>query len=78
MKKFLALILTLCLIAPFAACASQGNDNGKLKIVTSLFPHYDFARQIVGDKAEVTLLLPPGTESHTFDPSTVDIYNIIQ
>lgn len=76
MKKFLSLILIICLIVPFAACAQSGNDDGKLKIVTSLFPHYDFARQIAGDKAEVTLLLSPGTESHTFDPSAVDIYNI--
>ena len=76
MKKILSLILIICLVIPFAACAQSGTDNGKLKIVTSLFPHYDFARQIVGDKADVTLLLPPGTESHTFDPSAIDIYNI--
>ena len=74
MKKLLSLILVIFLIVPFAACAKK--DDGKLTITVSLFPHYDFARQIVGDKAEVTLLLPPGTESHTFDPSTVDIYNI--
>jgi len=76
MKKILSLILVICLLVPLAACAGNGNDDGKLKIVTSLFPHYDFARQIAGDKAEVTLLLSPGTESHTFDPSTIDIYNI--
>lgn len=76
MKKLISLFLIICLIIPFAACASVDGDNGKIKIVTSLFPHYDFARQIVGDKAEVTLILKPGTESHTFDPSTVDIYNI--
>lgn len=74
MKKILSLILVICLLIPLAACAKK--DDGKLTITVSLFPHYDFARQIVGDKAEVTLLLPPGTESHTFDPSTVDVYNI--
>lgn len=75
-KKLLSLVLIVFLLIPMVACASKGSDNGKLKIVVSLFPHYDFARQIVGDKAEVTLLLPPGTESHTYDPSTIDIYNI--
>lgn len=74
MRKLISLILVICLLIPFAACAKK--DDGKLTITVSLFPHYDFARQIVGDKAEVTLLLPPGTESHTFDPSTIDIYNI--
>ncbi len=74
MKKLLSLILVICLLIPLTACMEK--DDGKLTITVSLFPHYDFARQIVGDKAEVTLLLPPGTESHTFDPSTVDIYNI--
>ncbi|MBR5773631.1 MAG: zinc ABC transporter substrate-binding protein [Clostridia bacterium] len=76
MKKLLSIILIICLVIPFAACAKSGSDDSKLKIVTSLFPHFDFARQIVGDKAEVTLLLSPGTESHTFDPSAIDIYNI--
>lgn len=75
MKKFLSLILLICLLVPLVACTKSGDDD-KLKIVTSLFPHYDFARRIVGDKAEVTLLLPPGTESHTFDPSAIDIYTI--
>jgi len=44
--------------------------------VTTLFPQYDFARQIAGDKAEITLLLPPGAESHSFEPTPADIINI--
>lgn len=76
MKKILSLFLIICLLIPLTACAGSGKNNEKLKIVTSLFPHYDFARQIVGDKADVSLLLSPGTESHTFDPSAIDIYNI--
>lgn len=76
MKRLLSLVLIIFLLIPLAACTGTREDNGKLKIVVSLFPHYDFARQIVGDKAEITLLLPPGTESHTYDPSTIDIYNI--
>lgn len=75
MRKLLSLILIIFLLVPLTACADK-EDDGKLTITASLFPHYDFARQIVGDKATVTLLLPPGTESHTYDPSTVDIYNI--
>ncbi|MDQ5983857.1 MAG: zinc ABC transporter substrate-binding protein [Eubacteriales bacterium SKADARSKE-1] len=55
---------------------SDNKDNSKIKVVASLFPQYDFAKQIAKDKAEVTLLLPPGTESHTFDPGPGDIIKI--
>ena len=44
----------------------------KLQIVTTLFPLYDFARSIGGDKVEVTLLLPPGVEAHAFEPRPED------
>lgn len=44
----------------------------KLQIVTTLFPLYDFSRAIGGDKAEVTLLLPPGVEAHAFEPRPED------
>jgi len=45
----------------------------KLVIITTLFPLYDFARTIAGDKAEVTLLLPPGVEAHSFEPRPDDV-----
>ena len=48
-------------------------DEDKLLIVTTLFPQYDFARQIAGDKAEVVLILSPGVESHDFEPTPSDI-----
>lgn len=47
-----------------------------MSVIATLFPQYDFAKQIAGDKIEVSLLLPPGTESHTFDPSPADILKI--
>jgi zinc transport system substrate-binding protein len=49
------------------------SDSGKLQIVTTLFPNYDFAKQIAGDKADVTLLLKPGVEAHDYDPTPSDI-----
>jgi zinc transport system substrate-binding protein len=45
-------------------------------IVTTLFPFYDFTNQLVGDKAEVSLLLPPGVEPHSFEPTPQDIIKI--
>ncbi len=47
--------------------------SGKLRIVTTIFPAYDFAREIVGDTADISMLLPPGTESHSFEPSPADM-----
>src|SRR5450759_2007693 len=47
-----------------------------LQVVTTLFPLYDFARTIAGSKAQVTMLLPPGVEPHTFEPKPEDMIRI--
>ena len=47
------------------------SDN--IRIVTTIFPPYDFAREIAGDDAEIHMLLKPGTESHSYEPSPADI-----
>lgn len=84
------LVLIICALAvgicAFAAGCSKGSsDNSgaagdesgkKLKIVATLFPQYDFARQIAGDYADVTLLLPPGMESHSYDLRPADMIEI--
>ncbi len=84
------LVLIICAIAvgicAFAAGCSKGSsDNSgaagdesgkKMKIVATLFPQYDFARQIAGDYADVTLLLPPGMESHSYDLRPADMIEI--
>ena len=48
-------------------------EEGKIEIVATLFPQYDFAKQVGGDKVNVTLLLPPGAESHTYEPTPQDM-----
>ncbi len=78
--KIIAAVLCVCLCVVFNACKveekPQKNGSGSLKIVCTLFPQYDFAREIAGDKAEITLLLTPGTDSHSYDPSPVDMVKI--
>ena len=77
--KITSLLLCLVLVFGLAACGGDVNEkekSEKLKIVCTLFPQYDFTRQLVGDKAEVTLLLTPGTDSHNYDPSPVDMVKI--
>lgn len=68
----------LCAIAIILSGCSYSDmvSDGKLQIVTTIFPAYDFARQVFGDTAEVTLLLKPGMESHSYDPSARDIVKI--
>ncbi|HPX60370.1 MAG TPA: zinc ABC transporter substrate-binding protein [Deltaproteobacteria bacterium] len=56
----------------------QNAAAGGMKVVTTLFPLYDFARTIAGNKAEVSLLLPPGLEPHSFEPRPDDLMRIDQ
>ncbi|QXE90504.1 zinc ABC transporter substrate-binding protein [Geomonas subterranea] len=75
MKWLLALLLALLLVVP--GCSSEKRQtNGKLQVVTTLFPLYDFARTIGGDRADVTLLLPPGVEPHSFEPRPEDVVRV--
>lgn len=84
MKKTMIVIIAAIFFLLQTSCAPEqedlpavkGEKSGKLQIVTTLFPQYDFARQIAGDKAEVLLLLPPGVESHSYEPSPSDIVRI--
>ncbi len=48
----------------------------KLKVVATLFPVYDMAKHIAGDKADVLLILPPGMEAHSFEPKPSDVIKI--
>lgn len=50
--------------------------SGKKKVVTTLFPYYDFVRQIAGDRVELTLAVPAGRDSHSFEPTPADIRTI--
>lgn len=72
---FAAAVLSVCSPCLIPAHGSEAAD-GRLKVVTTLFPTYDFARQVGGDRADVTLLLPPGVEAHSFEPRAKDIARI--
>lgn len=70
-----ALILCAAMIFSLAACSSgkTETESGKLRVVCTLFVPYDFVREIAGDRVELTLLLPPGMESHSYDPTPADM-----
>ena len=73
-------ILLLFTTSSFAAKAKKSNkDNGKLKVVTTIFPEYDWTREILGDNSknvELTLLLGNGVDLHSYQPSIQDIAKI--
>ena len=73
---FLLLVLCLQILAGCAPVPKQEDGKNRIQVVATLFPQYDFARAIAGDRAEVTLLLPPGVESHSFEPTPADIMKI--
>ena len=82
-KRFLAAIISVALMTLFlSGCGTvkKNNinieDNGKLNIVTTLFPYYDFVRQIAGDKVNLTMIVPAGMDTHSFEPTTDDMINI--
>ncbi|MDE7432008.1 MAG: zinc ABC transporter substrate-binding protein [Lachnospiraceae bacterium] len=75
-KNILCIAMIIVMITGLTACVGTSKKEGKLSIVTTLFPQYDFAKQIAGDKAEVLLLLSPGIEAHSYDPSPSDIVKI--
>lgn len=79
MKRILGvlLILSILMLAVSGCTAGTKASDDKLKIVATMFPQYDFCRQLCGDRAEITLLLPPGVESHSYDPTPADIMKII-
>lgn len=79
-RKLLAVITAAATVLSLCACSSESgyssSDSGKLKIISTVFPPYDLARQIAGDDAEISILLPLGSEIHNYEPSAKDMIAI--
>ena len=77
-RKIIAVIAAAALGVSLCGCTSpeKSEISGKLKVIATIFPAYDFARQVFGDTADVKMLLKPGQESHSYDPSAKDIVEI--
>lgn len=74
----LALFSAVLLIAGCGKAGNQANekDSGKLKVVTTFYPMYDFTKNVAQENATVSLLVPAGTEVHDFEPSAKMIAQI--
>ena len=71
------------LVSGLCGCTAGGNreenlpkNQKKLRVVTTIFPQYDFVRQIAGDNVSLTMLLKPGEETHSYEPTPQDIIAI--
>ncbi|MBQ8276792.1 MAG: zinc ABC transporter substrate-binding protein [Clostridia bacterium] len=69
MKRILLLTLALLLLLCPAGCAAAGEQDPRPQVVATVFPQYDLVRAIAGDTVNLTLLLPPGGESHNYEPT---------
>ena len=78
MKKFTALLLTFVLFLSLCPVSGLAEEAGKIRVVTTIFPIYDWVREIAGDSenAEITLLLDSGVDLHSFQPSAQDILKV--
>lgn len=70
MKKIMIYLLSLFLLT---GCTTSITESNKLSIVTTIFPQFDFVREIARDNVEITMLLSPGEESHSYEPTPQDI-----
>lgn len=70
------LIIGLLLAAMIPAFSSVAFSDSKPTVVTTIYPLYEFARQVFGQRAEVVLLTPPGVEPHDWEPGPADLVKV--
>ena len=87
-KRILSCLLAASLLLSMTGCAADVKQNpnetisnesvasDRLHVVCTNFPEYDFVRQIAGNCVDLTMLLKPGAESHTYEPTPQDIITI--
>ena len=79
MKKLVSIFLSaviICGLLLISACDRTEDvrkSDGKISVVTTIFPYYDFVRQLAGDKVDIRLLLSPGSDPHSYEPKPSDI-----
>lgn len=76
MKKVGLLFFSVSALLLGACSNSTASEDGKLNIVTTFYPVYEFTKQVTGDEANVDLLVKAGTEVHGYEPSAKDIARI--
>ncbi|MCQ2462016.1 MAG: metal ABC transporter substrate-binding protein [Clostridia bacterium] len=77
-KKIFPVLLFITFLICAASCgySPPAASGERLNIVATNFPAYDFCRALAGEHADITMLLSPGEESHSFDPTPMDILKL--
>ncbi len=82
-KRILSILLCVYIVLATGCSSTVGEHvetvegtEDKLKIVTTAFPPYDFARQLAGEQAQIQMLLKPGSEAHNYEPTPQDMIAI--
>ena len=73
MKRAVALFSAVLLLLLCGCKGGKTNSDSRINVVTTVFPIYDLVRAVAGDKADISMLISPGTEVHSFDPSPSDM-----
>ncbi len=76
MKKIISIFLLFVVTFAFCSCGEVERSTGKISVVTTIFPYYDFARSVSKDTCDVDMLLKPGSDVHSFEPTPSDILKI--
>lgn len=79
MKRFISIIAVCALLTVLTACGNvqtEGNNKKGLSVVATMFAEYDFAKQVIGENGTVEMLMPPGGEIHSYEPTPQDIISI--
>lgn len=77
LKRTIMIIFAIVVLFSFVSCKEHGDNNSNgITVVATLFPQYDFARAILGEKGSAVLLLTPGADSHNFELTPSDIRTI--
>ena len=79
MKRFFCILVCVAVVISLCACNSQTNtsdESNKIKVVCTIFPQYDFVRQIAGDLVDIKLLIAPDAEVHGYEPSLSDLKSV--
>lgn len=76
-KGLVISIILVMYIVCFSGCGKNTNNtSGNISVVTSIFAPYDFANQIGGENVNVHMLMSPGAETHSYEPTPQDIIKI--
>ncbi len=83
MRHRLCLCLVILLLLTMAGCSDDSAlretdppQDGRLKVAATIFPYYDFVRQIAGDSVDLTLVIPAGMDSHSFEPTPAQMLSL--